>query len=168
MEKVKKGDRVFELLKQSIPILMGIFLFFNPFPHTTTIKEICFYLSAFIVLLLLVFKKVDFSFKTPLAIPFALFVLWSFTGLFFALNKPNSIHDFYAHLLEYLAFYYILEIWAPRGDNHLVVRKKWQCVPCKETGCQGTMKSRCMDELGIHEVYSAVQNQLTALREERL
>lgn len=108
LKKLKTGWNIFEFLNQGIPILMGIFLFFNPFPHTTTIKEICFYLSTFIVLLLLVFKKATFSFKTPLSIPFALFVLWSFVGLFFALNKPNSIHDFYAHLLEYIAFYYIL------------------------------------------------------------
>jgi putative inorganic carbon (HCO3(-)) transporter len=107
-DQVKKGNKIFELLKQSVPILTGIFIFFNPFPHTTTIKEICFYLPALIVFLLLIFKKVDFSFKTPLSIPFALFVLWGFLGLFFALNKPNSIHDFYAHLLEYLALYYIL------------------------------------------------------------
>lgn len=108
LRKLKLNGKAINSLNISIPLLMGIFLFFNPFPHTTTIKEICFYLSAFIVLLLLVFKKVDFSFKTPLSIPFALFVLWSFTGLFFALDKPNSIHDFYAHLLEYLLFYYIL------------------------------------------------------------
>lgn len=103
-----KDNRAFEFLKQSVPILMGVFIFFNPFPHTTTIKEVCFYLSALIVLLLMIFKKIDFSFRTPLSISFALFVLWSFVGLFFALNKPNSIHDFYAHLLKYLAFYYIL------------------------------------------------------------
>jgi len=108
MEKINKGDRIFELLKQSIPILMGIFLFFNPFPHTTTIKEVCFYLSAFIVLLLLVFKKVIFSFKTPLSMPFALFTIWVFVGLFFALDKAGSLHDFYAHLLKYMAIFYII------------------------------------------------------------
>ncbi|MDQ7838424.1 MAG: O-antigen ligase family protein [Thermodesulfobacteriota bacterium] len=108
LRKLKLNGKAINSLNISIPLLMGIFLFFNPFPHTTTIKEICFYLSAFIVLLLLVFKKTAFSFKTPLSIPFTLFVLWSFFGLFFALDKPNSIHDFYAHLLKYLAFYYLL------------------------------------------------------------
>ncbi|MDD5451813.1 MAG: O-antigen ligase family protein [Desulfovibrionales bacterium] len=108
LRKLKLNGKAINSLNISIPILMGVFLFFNPFPHTTTIKEICFYLSAFIVLLLLVFKKTAFSFKTPLSIPFTLFVLWSFFGLFFALDKPNSIHDFYAHLLKYLTFYYLL------------------------------------------------------------
>lgn len=87
---------------------MGIFLFFNPFSHTTAIKEICFYLTVFIVLILICFKRINFSFKSPLTLPFALFTVWAFIGLFSALYKVNSIHDFYAHLLKYLAIYYIM------------------------------------------------------------
>lgn len=49
------------------------------------------------------------------------------------------------------------ETWAPRGENHLVVRKKWECVPCKETGCQRSMRSRCLDELTVDEILEAVQ-----------
>jgi len=95
-------------LDLSVPILMGTFIFFTPFPHTTAIKEICFYLSVFIVILLIYFKKIDFSFRSPFTLPFALFVIWAFIGLFFALDKANSFHDFWAHLLKYLATYYIL------------------------------------------------------------
>ncbi len=98
----------FDLLNQAVPVLMGIFIFFNPFPHTTSIKEICFYSSFFIVLILIYFKKIDFSFRSPLTLPFALFTAWVFIGLFFALDKGNSIHDFRAHLLKYIVFYYIL------------------------------------------------------------
>jgi len=87
---------------------MGILLFFTPYSHTTAIKEICFYFSIFIVLILITFKKIDFSFKSPLTLPFALFTVWAFIGLFFALYKMNSIQDFYAHLLKYLVFYYIM------------------------------------------------------------
>ncbi|MBN2134379.1 MAG: hypothetical protein JW737_01485, partial [Acidobacteria bacterium] len=101
-------EKMFDILNLSVPVLMGIFIFFNPFPHITAIKEICFYSSFFIVLFLFYFKKVDFSFKSPLTLPFALFVIWVFIGLFFALDKENSIHDFLAHLLKYLAIYYIL------------------------------------------------------------
>jgi len=101
-------EKIFKILNLSVPILMGIFIFFNPFPHTTAIKEICFYSSFFIVLILIYFKKIDFSFKSPLTLPFALFTAWVFIGLFFALDKENSIHDFRAHLLNYLVFYYIL------------------------------------------------------------
>jgi len=108
IEKLKTREGVLDLLRSSVPILMGIFIFLNPFPHTTAIKEICFYSSFFIVLILIYFKKIDFSLKSPLTLPFALFVAWVFIGLFFALDKGNSIYDFYAHLLKYLVIYYIL------------------------------------------------------------
>jgi len=108
IEKLKTREGIFDFLTLSVPVLMGIFIFFNPFPHTTSIKEICFYSSLFIVLILIYFKKIDFSFKSPLTLPFALFVIWAFIGLFFALDKGNSIHDFRAHLLKYIVLYYIL------------------------------------------------------------
>ena len=101
-------EKILNILDLSVPILTGIFLFFTPFPHTTAIKEICFYLSVFIVILLIYFKKIDFSFRSPFTLPFTLFVIWAFIGLFFALDKVNSVHDFWAHLLKYLATYYIL------------------------------------------------------------
>jgi len=87
---------------------MGIFIFFNPFPHTTAIKEICYYLSVVIVTILILSKKIDFTFKTPLLLPFGLFILWSFLSIFFAFDKENSIHDFYSHLIRYIILYYIL------------------------------------------------------------
>lgn len=87
---------------------MGIFIFLNPFPHTTAVKEICFYGSVTIILILICFWKIDISFRSPLTIPFYLFALWVFIGLFFALDKENSIHDYLTHLLKYIIFYYIM------------------------------------------------------------
>ena len=108
LAKLKIDFKLFESLNQSIPVLLGIFIFFNPFPHTTSIKEICFFLSVFIVLVLLLFKKTKFSLKTPLLFPLGLFVFWAFLSIFFAVNKENSIHDFFSHLLKYIVLYYIL------------------------------------------------------------
>jgi len=108
LKEINTNTNYFNLLVQSIPVLMVIFLFFSPMPHTTAIKEICFYLSIFIVLFLVCFKKIDFTFQSPLALPFLLFVIWVFIGLFFSLDKGNSIHDFRAHLLKYLAYYFLL------------------------------------------------------------
>lgn len=98
----------FAFLNNVVPVLMGLYIFINPFPHMTAIKETCFYVSFFIVFLLIIFKKTDFSFETPLLILFILFVCWVFLGLFFALDKGNSIHDFYSHLLRYVVIYFIL------------------------------------------------------------
>jgi len=108
IEKLKTSKNAFDFLKGSVLVLMGIFIFLNPFPHTTAMKEICFYSSFFIVLFLIYLKKIDFSFKSSLTLPFVFFVIWVFIGLFFALDKENSIHDFRAHLLKYLVIYYIL------------------------------------------------------------
>jgi O-antigen ligase len=88
--------------------MMGIFIFFSPFPHTTSIQEISFYLSVFLVILGVIAGKMPFSFKSPLSLPFILFTLWAALGLIFALDKENSIHDFYSHLLKYLMLYYLL------------------------------------------------------------
>jgi len=108
IERFKANGRTFDVLRLSVPTLLGIFIFFTTFPHTTAIKELCFYSSFFIVLILIYFKQIDFSFKSPLTLPFVLFTIWVIIGLFFALDKENSIHDFRAHLLKYLVIYYIL------------------------------------------------------------
>ena len=95
-------------MNQTVPVLIGVFIFFNPFPHSTSIKEICFYLSVVFVLILVSCKKTEFTIKTPLLIPFGLFVFWTFITLFFALDKSSSIHDFYSHLIRYIILYYIV------------------------------------------------------------
>lgn len=106
---ISKGNIIsFDFLSNVVSVLMGIFVFINPFPHMTSIKEICIYLSFFIVFSLVIFKKTDFSFETPLLVPFIFFICWVFLGLFFALDKENSIHDFYSHLLRYVVIYFIL------------------------------------------------------------
>ena len=38
-----------KFLEQSVPVLIGTSIFFNPFPHTTAIKEIGYYLSVLIL-----------------------------------------------------------------------------------------------------------------------
>ncbi len=108
-------------MKIGVFVFMVIFIFLNPFPHTTAIKEICFYMSFFFVLVLIYFKQIEFSFNSPLTIPFALFVIWVFIGLFFALDKGNSLHDFRAHLLKYMVFYYILINFFNTGKRLLVL-----------------------------------------------
>jgi len=107
-EKLKTGRDRFDVLNQSVPLLIGIFIFLNPFPHITTIKEVCFYLSTFLVTVFVLLRKSEFSIRTPLSLPFLLFVSWALLTTFFALDKENSIHDIYSHLLKYLILYYLI------------------------------------------------------------
>ena len=97
-----------QVLNNGALCLLGIFIFFNPFPHTTSIQEISFYLSLFLVVLGIVYRKIPFPFISPLSVPLALFTLWAGVGLFWALDLENSLHDFYAHLLKYLILYFML------------------------------------------------------------
>jgi len=106
--EIGTNQKVFEILNQSVPVLMGIFIFFNPFPHTTAIKEICFYLAVLIVLVLIAFRRSSFVFKTPLTFPLGFFLLWAFLSIFWSLNVENSIHDVRAHLLKQIALYFLL------------------------------------------------------------
>lgn len=45
--------------------------------------------------------------------------------------------------------------WAPREENHLTVQKRLPCQPCSQKGCDGSEKSRCLDELTAREVIEA-------------
>ena len=96
------------ILNYLIPVLMGIYIFFNPFPHTTAIKEFCFYISLLALIILILFKKTNFPLRSPLTLPFALFFLWAVFGLFFALDLTNSVHDLRAHFLKYVMIYFLL------------------------------------------------------------
>ena len=50
--------------------------------------------------------------------------------------------------------------WAPRGPQHRVVYKDFQCVPCYQKGCGGSGYSRCLEELNLEEVMPIVKSQI--------
>lgn len=95
-------------IEKTIPVLMGIFLFFNPFPHTTSIKEVSFYSSAALALGLWFTRKRTLNLNTPMLKPFVLFLLWIVFTFFFAVDRGNTAHDIYSHYIRYLFWYYLL------------------------------------------------------------
>lgn len=107
MADVDKSEKFFRLLNFSIPLLMGIYVFANPFP-LSALNRICFYLSVLALLVLIGFRKTAFSLRSPLTLPFILFSLWAVFGLFFTLDFDNTLHDLRVHLLEYLIIFYLL------------------------------------------------------------
>jgi len=42
--------------------------------------------------------------------------------------------------------------WGPWGNGHVVIKKDLECRPCGKDGCQGSKKSRCLDEISEEEV----------------
>ncbi|MBF0214350.1 MAG: putative lipopolysaccharide heptosyltransferase III [Magnetococcales bacterium] len=52
-----------------------------------------------------------------------------------------------------------------RSDPHLVIQKDWACVPCGKAGCEGTKRSRCLEELDFTtEVLPWLRERLQTLR----
>lgn len=86
-----------------IIFFLSVYVLINPWSHTTTIQGICLYGSVLLFIGMYGVRKEDiFRFKTPLLVPTILFVGWVLFGLFFAIDKQNSIHDVYSHLLKYI------------------------------------------------------------------
>lgn len=50
--------------------------------------------------------------------------------------------------------------WAPVGENHRVVVPDMICVPCRNKGCDGSERSRCLEELGTDRVKEAILDAL--------
>lgn len=53
--------------------------------------------------------------------------------------------------------------WAPVGGQHLVVRKDFPCLPCRQKGCDNREQSRCLDELTVQEVVAPLSAHLKAI-----
>ncbi|MFC1513303.1 hypothetical protein ACFL5J_02535 [Thermodesulfobacteriota bacterium] len=85
-----------------------VYIFLNPFPHTTTIREVGFYLALLLVVVGLLQSGPWFHLRTPLTWSLSLFSLWSFVGLFCAVDVDGSVYDFTTHWLKYIAFFCIL------------------------------------------------------------
>lgn len=57
--------------------------------------------------------------------------------------------------------------WGPLGDGHVVIQKDWACVPCGKKGCEGSGKSRCLDELSLEEVTAILEPKLKSILSEQ-
>lgn len=101
---------IYTYLNKIIPFLLGIFVFFIPFPHTTAIKEITFYSALLFTVILLLSRKIEFNFRFsyPLGLLFLAYAAWALIGLFFAADKQNSIHDFLFLLIKYIILFYLI------------------------------------------------------------
>ena len=46
--------------------------------------------------------------------------------------------------------------WGPWGEGHVVIKKDWECRPCGKDGCEGSKRSRCLEEISEEEVVKVV------------
>ena len=106
-EDANAQEKFFLLLNAAIPFLMGCYVFLNPL-SMAAVKELCYYLSVLALMVLLVFRKTDFTLRSPLTATLGLFSLWAVLGLFTTLDVSNTLHDLRGYLLEYLLVLYLL------------------------------------------------------------
>ncbi len=107
MQKISNFITRYDLSSYIVFLIAG-FIFLNPFPHVTALKEIFFYSTIFFIILAVVSNKGGVNFRSPLSKPFLFIFLWSAVDLLFAINKMNSLHDIYAHLIKYFAVYFMI------------------------------------------------------------
>lgn len=88
-------------LWQAALLLLSLFLFVSPFPHTQTIGDICFY-SAFLIFVYFSFRFGMRVEKHNVWIVLLLFGGWAIVSSTLALDPSASFADFYSHFIKYL------------------------------------------------------------------
>ena len=106
-EGANAQEKFFSLLNAAIPFLIGCYIFVNPL-SMAVVMEFCYYLSVLALIILLVFRKTNFTLRSPLTAALGLFSLWAVLGLFTTLDVSNTLHDLRGYLLEYLLILYLL------------------------------------------------------------
>ncbi len=117
--------------------LVLAFLALSMLAITTAGSEIAYYSSAAMFLFLVVRGRAAISFNTPLTLPFLLFGTWSLIGLFFALDKPYSLHDYLTHFLKLiLLFFMVLNL---TDTEKKINRLAWVIVASASLFCSGAL-----------------------------
>ena len=49
------------------------------------------------------------------------------------------------------------------GKN-TVIQRCWDCIPCGSDGCDGSKKSRCLDDIGPEEIKAVIEEKLRGIR----
>lgn len=65
-------------------------------------------------------------------------------------NKHKSQHNPYPSLNG-----------VQRTGSHIVIQQSWDCVPCGQDGCDGSKKSRCLDELTPEMIIPLIQQHIS-------
>lgn len=109
LDHPQKGERI--LWMKVVPFLVLVNIALNPFPHTTSLREVSYYSGAALLVFYFLRYRDWSALKTPLTLPVALFTAWAFVGLFWALDVGASLHDIRSHLLKYIVLFLLLTIF---------------------------------------------------------
>jgi O-antigen ligase len=121
----KLTDSQVSLLQNGVYFLIALFFFLNPYPYSTAIKEICYYLAVSVCLALVSFKKFRLTVEFRFLLPMVLFTGWVFVGLFFAIDKTNSISDFFGNLIKYVCLFLIVASMLDTRRKFVIFAHVW-------------------------------------------
>lgn len=152
LEFHNRHEKLFRILNYCVFALLGIHIFCLPFPYTTAVTNISFYLAILMALVLLFFNPSIFTFKTPLTYPLIIFFLWSLLSIFWAVNIENTINDVRGHLLNYIIFYFLL-------INFFNSRKRLRAL-----GWIVVLSAAIFSWLGIFYYYVILDNSIQLIR----
>ncbi len=48
--------------------------------------------------------------------------------------------------------------------KHTVIQRDWDCIPCGADGCDGTKRSRCLEDIGVNEVMEQIEKVITQIQ----
>lgn len=105
----RKWERL--VWERVVPFFVLVNIALNPFPHTTSIREVSYYTAVSLLAFYFLRYRDWSSLNTPLSMPVALFTGWAFIGLFWALDVGASLHDIRSHLLKYIVLFLLLTIF---------------------------------------------------------
>lgn len=57
----------------------------------------------------------------------------------------------------------VAELWRPWGEGHTTLLKNFSCLPCSRDGCNGSKRSRCLEETTVSEVLAEIDRYLSNL-----
>lgn len=57
----------------------------------------------------------------------------------------------------------VAELWRPWGEGHTTLLKNFSCLPCCRDGCNGSKRSRCLEETTVQEVMVEIDRYLSDL-----
>ena len=103
-------------LDKSAAVMLGLTIFYIPFPYLTSLKEVLFYLPVTIAIGFLATGKKAIRFQQPLLTFLYIFAAWALLTAFFSLDPKASFNDVFFHLIKYILYCYaLLTVMASRA-----------------------------------------------------
>jgi len=98
-------------LDKSAAVMLGLTIFYIPFPFLTSLKEVLFYLPVTIAVGFMATGKTTVRLQQSLLTFLYIFAAWTLVTAFFSLDPKSSLNDVFFHLIKYILYYFALLVF---------------------------------------------------------